>query len=91
MIDAALIADLMKAVRATSDVAKAEVDDLANAALLDMNMRGVYPVELDGLVKQAIKLYCKSNYGYDKDTDRFQKAYEALVASMALSGDYVGG
>ena len=40
------------------------------------------------LCKQALKLYCKGHYGYDKDQTTFRAAYAALRDSMALSGDY---
>ena len=42
----------------------------------------------DALYYQAMVLYCKANFGYDENTERFQTAFEKLRDSMALSGDY---
>lgn len=92
MIDANLIDELMTAVRVKSSIAEAEVMDLASACIADMRLSGVYVRSpYDALAKQAIKLYCKANYGYDGNTERFKQAYESLRDSMALSGDYEWG
>ncbi len=83
------IGELKKSVRTKATDANSEIKDLAQAAVQDMRLRGVaYKGETDPLTRQAIKLYCKGNYGYDEDAEKFQKAYEALRDSMALSGDY---
>ena len=42
----------------------------------------------DPLVRQAVKIYCRGNYGYDENTERFREAYVALKDAMALCGDY---
>lgn len=81
--------EMIRSVRvADTEVSRQEVTDLILAAAVDLNRQGVKNVDLDEpLTKQAVKLYCKGNYGYDEG-GRFQKAYEALSAAMALSGDY---
>lgn len=72
-----------------SQASEEEVADLVDACKGDLKIAGVYVTdENDPLCKQALKLYCKANYGYDKDSERFRAAYEALRDSMALSGDY---
>lgn len=87
-----LLEQLIKAVRVKSSMAADEITDLAEACKKDLEIAGVYVVdEKDPLCRQAIKLYCKANYGYDKDTERFALAYSALKDSMALSGDYPKG
>lgn len=85
----AMIAELMKALRVKSDTARDEITGLVDACKKDLEIAGVYVEdENDPLCRQAIKLYCKSYYGYDKDTEKFMAAYAALKDSMALSGDY---
>ena len=85
------INNMADAVRVSSETAKSEIADLIQAGIADMQMRGVIVTDPEeALCKQAVKLYVKGNYGYDKDTERYRDAYEALRDSMALSGDYEG-
>lgn len=87
--DVSLIHDMARAVRTKSESGKEEVADLIEACKKDMEIKGVYVTdETEPLCKQAIKLYCKANYGYDKDSEKFAKAYSDLRDSMALSGNY---
>lgn len=47
-------------------------------------------IKSDPLIKQAVKLYCKGNFGYGgDDAERFQKSYESLANSLSLCGDYL--
>ena len=49
-----------------------------------------FDAELQGLIKQAVKMYCKANFGYGgSDADKFQKSYESLAVSLSLSGEYL--
>lgn len=81
--------ELKRTLRVATSSAEGEIEDLVYAAIQDMKITGViYKGELDPLSRQAVKLYCKGNYGYDENAEHFQKAYEALRDSMALSGEY---
>ena len=93
VISESYMIEMLRAVRVSrSATSEEEVTLLIQAAGADLNRRGVNIVDPeDPLTKQAIKLYCKGHYGYDKDSERFQKAYEALADGMSLSGDYEGG
>ena len=80
---------MMQAVRVSSVTAYEDIDELLSAFPHEMSIAGAHVTDLDDpLTWQAAKLYCKSHYGYDEDTDRFHKAFSALRDSMALSGDY---
>lgn len=79
---------IRKRIRVSTQDSKEEVQDLIEAAKKDMSTKGIQGDEKDPLYFQALVLYCKANYGYDEDTERFQKAYESLRDSMSLSGDY---
>lgn len=80
---------LMKFVRVKSNAATEEINVLAEACVKDLEIAGVYcDDEDDALYLQALRLYCKAHYGYDKDNEKFKAAYAALKDSMALSGDY---
>ena len=87
------LAAMISAVRVSQTfTSEEEITLLISAAADDLKRRGVDVINLeDPLTKQAVRLYCKGHYGYDKDSERFQKAYEALADGMSLSGDYEGG
>lgn len=93
VISESYMIEMLRAVRVSrSATSEEEVTLLIQAAGADLNRRGVNIVDPeDPLTKQAIKLYCKGNYGYDKGSERFQQAYESLADAMSLSGDYEGG
>lgn len=40
------------------------------------------------LIQQAVKLYCKAQFGYDDTSSKFAKSYELLKQSLSLSGEY---
>ena len=85
-----LIKRLANAVRVKSASAHDEIKDLVLACEVDLKIAGVYVTDYsESLTYQAIKLYCKAHYGYDKDSEKFALAYSTLKDSMALSGDYV--
>lgn len=84
------IAAIIRAVRVSdTPTSREEITRLIHAALADMQRQGVDRIDPeDPLTKQAVVLYCKAHYGYDKDSDRFAVAYASLAASMSLCGDY---
>lgn len=91
-IDADLIRRLKRSIRVKSESAEEEIEELAEACLVDLRLAGVIVTDqTEPLCSQAIKLYCKSHYGYDSDTDRFKASYESLKMAMALCGEYSGG
>lgn len=68
-----------------------ELTDLIAACKADLRKHGVVKIsESDPLIKQAVKMYCKANFGYGgSDADKFQKSYESLANSLSLCGDYL--
>lgn len=90
--DGSMISELMQALRIRSQSASQEVQGLLEACVKDLGIAGVSITDLgDPLFKQAAKLYCKANFGYDADSEKFRAAYAALKDAMALSGDYREG
>lgn len=83
-----LIKKIKKRIRAMSDAADEEVDDLIESCRKELELAGVYGDEVDPTYYHAIVLYCKSHYGYDEDADRFGIAFGKLRDAMNLSGDY---
>lgn len=42
----------------------------------------------DMLVQMALAAWCKANYGYDEQAERYQQVYEQLRAKLAVACDY---
>ena len=78
------------ALRIKSNKLDEEIADLIEACKIDLSLSGVKKIEdTDLLIQQAIKLYCKANFGLDnKDSEKYQKSYEMLKISLSLCGDY---
>ena len=95
----ALLDDVKVALRISSGIIAydGEVQDLIAAAKADLKRAGVDPAKvdaadeaLDPLVKQAIVVRCKAEFGFDNpDAERLGRAYEHLVAALTLSQDYL--
>lgn len=84
-----LVEEIKKAVRVKSPSADGEIRSLIKACIAEMEIAGAFARDLqDPLVKQAIILYCKGNYGYDDKPEGFLEAYRSLRDAMALSGEY---
>jgi len=74
-----------------------EVQDLIAAAKADLKRAGVDPTKvdaaddaLDPLIKRAIVVKCKAEFGFDNpDAERLSRAYEHLVTALTLSQDYL--
>ena len=86
----ALLSDIKVALRIKSTAFDtAEVTPIIEACFLDLRIAGVNVIEeTDPLIQRAVILYAKANFGFDGESERYQKAYEALKNSLALSGDY---
>lgn len=81
-----LLDDIKLALR-TNNVT--ETQDLIDAAKADLELSGVLSiVDTDPLIKRAITVYCKANYGYDEKAEKFQNSYNMLKSHLSLSLDY---
>lgn len=71
-----------------------EIQDLIDAAKADLQLSDVHPtkiIETDPLIKRAITLYCKAHFGYDDQSEKFQKSYDSLKTHLTLSIEYTAG
>lgn len=76
-------------ISSTNKDIEAEITDLIEACKLDLKLAGVCVIdEADPLIIRAVKLYCKSHFGYTDKAERFMQSYDLLKMSLALSGDY---
>lgn len=62
------------------------------ACMLDLKRVGVHvpdqTTSYDALLVKAIKLYCRAEYNYNGEAERYKKAYEKLRDALSLCGDY---
>lgn len=69
-----------------------EIIQTIAACFLDLQNAGVNVLAPeDPLIRQAVKLYLKAQFGYDAESDKWERAYEHLKAALSLSGDYTMG
>lgn len=90
-----MLDDIKILLRITTTAFDTEINDLISAARQDLILSGVDSTkandDTDPLIKRAISLYCKANFGFDNpDADRLQQSYNLLKMSLALSSDYNG-
>lgn len=85
-----MIDKIRKSLRISTNKTDDEIQDLISACKLDLSIRGIKKIDEDNpLIFQAIKLYCKANFGLDnKDSEKYTKAYEGLRDSLSLCGEY---
>jgi uncharacterized phage protein (predicted DNA packaging) len=81
--------------RITTTAFDVEVQDLIDAARMDLQQSGVsasiVTKDTDPLIKRAITLYCKAFFGYDNpDADRLRDSYVMLKQHLSLAADYNG-
>ena len=89
----ALLDDLKISLRVTTSVFDSEIQGLIDAAKIDLTQSGVAADkandETDAIIKRAITVYVKGNFGYDNpEAERFLTSYSMLKDHLALSGDY---
>lgn len=91
----AILDDVKAALRisASTTLFNTEVSDLIAAARDDLRLSGVLTTKVtndaDTLIRRAITVYCKANFGYDNaDADRLQKSYDMIKAHLTLSQEY---
>lgn len=85
-----MLQSVKSSVRIINDKFDSELTDLIESAKMDLLIAGVAKTdEADPLIKRAIILYCKANFGLDnKDSEKYQKSYEILKEKLSLCGDY---
>ena len=85
----ALLAPVKLWLRVSSSKMDDELTQTIDACKLDLQNSGVKKLDSsDPLIQQAVKLYCKAQFGYDDSSGDFSRAYEHLKAALSLSGDY---
>lgn len=85
-----MLEKIKQSLRIKNNAFNDEIMDLINACKKDLETAGVKNIdEEDSLIIQAVKTYCKANYGLDnKDSEKYQASYEMQKQKLSLCGDY---
>ena len=82
--------------REASDDFDEEIKEYIDACATDLQDVGILSYyftgenEIDPQIKQAVKWYCRSSYGfYNADMEKYAKAYASLKATLATQKKYI--
>lgn len=77
------------ALRLTTDIFDSELNDLIDAAKIDLGIAGVVlPSTLDAICERAIITYCRVNFEDPKDYNRLKASYDEQKAQLSMSSGY---
>lgn len=91
MADTTLTEKIRAALRisSTSEKITEEINDCIEACKADLKNDGVKALdETDKLIIRAITLYCKAEFGFNNNSDKFRQSYDTLKMRLALSVEY---
>ena len=85
-----MLESIKLALRIKSSAFDEEIIELIESSKTDLKISGITNIkEDDPLIRQAIKTYCKANFGLDnKDSEKYQSSYDMLKQHLSLCGDY---
>lgn len=77
------------ALRITTDAFDSEINDLIDAAAMDLGIAGVTNTDqTDPLVIRAITTYCRVHFGQPDDFDRLKASYDEQKAQLMTATGY---
>lgn len=85
--------DARRYVRLNHNRLDSEIIDLIEAARADLMLGGIIASKVenenDALIRRAVFLYVKSEFGLDNaDADKYRNSYEMLKRHLQLSDEY---
>jgi uncharacterized phage protein (predicted DNA packaging) len=91
-----MLQDVKNSLRVNGDDLNNEILDLIESAKADLILSGVNKdkvTDTDPLIKRAVTIYCKANFGYDdvNMAERFEQSYISLKHHLTLSTEYTVG
>jgi len=89
----ALLDDIKLTLRISNTAFDGEINDLISAAKADLMLAGILPAKAnddnDPLIKRAITVYVKANFGWNNpDAEKLQQSYAMIKGHLALSQEY---
>lgn len=89
MSDTSTLAKIKMALRITTDAFDEEINDLMEAARLDLGIAGVENTTVsDPLVLRAVTTYCRLHFGAPDEYDRLKASYDEQKAQMGMATGY---
>lgn len=89
---ATLLTETIRAALRISSKAEAitaEIEDCIEACKRDLQQVGVNNLdESDALIKRAITIYCKAEFGFSEKAQQFRQSYDSLKLALSLMEDY---
>lgn len=85
-----MLNDVKLALRIMSTAFDSEILDIIASAEADLQLCGIVLKANDPLIKRAVVLYCKANFGTDENSEKYQKSYEMIKCSLKIAGGYNG-
>ena len=77
------------ALRITTDAFDNELNDLIDAAKLDLGIAGVViPESIDAIVTRAIITFCKMSFGLPEDYEQLKRSYDEQKAQLISCTGY---
>ena len=77
------------ALRITTDAFNDELNDLIDAAKLDLGIAGVVvPQTIDAICTRAVITYCKLHFGEPDGYDRLKASYDEQKAQLSMATGY---
>ena len=87
-----MLEDIKNLLRITSNDFDDEIMEMIAECKADLLLSGLQTakvVETDDLIRRAIKLYCKTHFGYQNpDFDRNLASYQSLKSHLMVSVEY---
>lgn len=66
-----------------------EINDCIEACKRDLQQVGVNNLdESDALIKRAITIYCKAEFGFSEKAQQFRQSYDSLKVALSLMEEY---
>lgn len=76
------------ALRIVTNAFDSELNDLIDAAKLDLGIAGVETYPADALVTRAIITYCRLHFGAPDEYDRLKASYDEQKAQLMVATGY---
>lgn len=86
-----LLDEVKLSLRVTTDAFDEEITSLVEAAKNDLYNAGINPDATNPLIKQAIKTYCRINFGNYEKAEELRKAYNSLIIKLQVADGYKRG
>lgn len=95
MIDPSLVLKIKNNIRIKHNKLDEDIEDTIKAALEDLNVCGITappmddPQEIDPLILNAVKLFCKVEYTDDPSKAAvYQQRYDSMKSCLMMAGKY---